>query len=170
MPSSGSQTLLALSPLSLSSFFSHEITTLKYIIIVENGSINFSQGNPVLNNVTLIATAGSINLKSVKGTSLSVCASGDINFSGSNQLTGNNVINSNGNTHFEGDIAMTNTTSQVKVVAQGNIEISGNTSLKGQLWTKKDFSASGSTTIIGAITTKDNVDISGNSTITGRSA
>jgi large repetitive protein len=134
------------------------INLSNYIIIVENGNINFNQGNPVINNVTLIANAGSINLKSVKGTSLSLCASGDINFSGSNQLTGNNIINSNGNAHFEGSTAMTNTTSQVKIVAQGNIEISGNTSLKGQLWTKKDFSASGSTTIIGAITAMDNVD------------
>ena len=62
---------------------------------------------------------------------------------------------------------MSNATSSVKIVAQGNIDISGNTSLKGQLWTKKDFSASGSTTIVGAITAMDNVDISGNSTITG---
>jgi PKD repeat protein len=143
------------------------INLSNYIIIVENGNINFSQGNPVMNNVTLIANAGTINLKSVKGTSLSLCASGDINFSGSNQLTGNNIINSTGNAHFEGDISMTNTASQVKIVAQGNIEISGNTSLKGQLWTKKDFAASGSTTIVGAITAIDNVNISGNSTITG---
>jgi hypothetical protein len=137
------------------------------IIIVENGNINFSQGNPVINNVTLITNAGSINLKSVKGTSLSLCASGDINFSGANQLAGNNVINSNGNTNFGGNNSMTNTTSQVKIVAQGNIEISGNTNLKGQLWTKKNFSASGSTTIVGAITAMDNVSINGNSTITG---
>jgi PKD repeat protein len=143
------------------------INLSNYIIIVENGSINFNQGNPVINNVTLIANAGNINLNSVKGTSLSLSASGNINFSGNNQLTGNNIINSNGNAHFEGNISMTNTSSQVKVVAQGNIEISGNTSLKGQFSTKKDFSASGSTTIVGAITAMNNVDISGNSTITG---
>jgi large repetitive protein len=143
------------------------INLSNYIIIVENGNINFSQGNPIINNVTLIANAGNINLKSITGTSLSLCASGDINFSGANQLAGNNVINSNGNANFGGSTLMTNTTSQVKIVAQGNIEISGNTSLKGQLWTKKDFSASGSTTIIGAITAMDNVDISGNSRITG---
>jgi large repetitive protein len=143
------------------------INLSNYIIIVENGNINFSQGNPVINNVTLIANAGNINLKSVTGTSLSLCASGDINFSGANQLAGNNVINSNGNAHLTGSTLMTNTASQVKIVAQGNIEISGNTSLKGQLWTKKDFSANGSTTIVGAITAMDNVDISGNSTITG---
>jgi cytoskeletal protein CcmA (bactofilin family) len=62
---------------------------------------------------------------------------------------------------------MNNATSAVKIVAQGNIEIAGNTSLRGQLWTKKDFQASGSTTIVGAITAGDNVDIQGNSTITG---
>jgi PKD repeat protein len=143
------------------------INLSNYIIIVENGNINFNQGNPVINNVTLIANAGNINLNSVKGTSLSLSASGDINFSGNNQLTGNNIINSNGNAHFEGNISMTNTSTQVKVVAQGNIEISGNTSLKGQFWTKKDFAASGSTTIVGAITAMNNVEISGNSTITG---
>jgi hypothetical protein len=142
------------------------INLSNYIIIVENGSINFIQGNPVINNVTLIANNGNINLKSVKATALSLSASGNIKFSGSNQLTGNTIINSNGNTQFEGSNAMTNTTSQVKVVAQGNIEISGNTSLKGQLWTKKDFAASGSTTIVGAITAMDNVNISGNTTIT----
>ena len=142
------------------------INLSNYIIIVENGSINFSQGNPVLNNVTLIANAGNINLKSVTGTSVALCASGDINFSGSNQLAGNNIINSNGNTIFAGSNSMTNTNSSVKIVTQGNIEMSGNTSLKGQLWTKKDFSASGSTTIVGSITAANNVNLSGNTNVT----
>ncbi len=143
------------------------INLSNYIIIVENGNIIFNNGNPVLNNVTLIANSGNIDLKSVAGTSVSLCASGNINFSGGNQLAGNWLVNSNGNTTFAGGNSMTNTTSQVKIVAQGNIEISGNTSLKGQLWTKKNFQASGSTTIVGAITAGDNVEIGGNSTITG---
>ena len=38
------------------------INLSNYILIVENGNINFYQGNPVLNNVKLIANAGNINL------------------------------------------------------------------------------------------------------------
>ncbi|WP_396134999.1 PKD domain-containing protein [Chamaesiphon sp. OTE_8_metabat_110] len=143
------------------------INLSNYIIIVENGNINFNSGTPVLNNVTLIASNGNIDLKSVVGTAVSLCASGNISFSGGNQLAGNWLVNSNGNTTFSGSNSMTNAASAVKIVAQGNIDISGNTSLKGQLWTKKNFSANGSTTIVGAITAMDNVDISGNSTITG---
>ena len=143
------------------------INLSNYIIIVENGNINFNHGTPALNNVTLIANNGNIDLKSVTGTAVSLCASGNINFSGGNQLAGNWLVNSNGNTTFDGSNSMTNAASSVKIVAQGNIDISGNTSLKGQLWTRKDFSASGSTTIVGAITAMDDVSISGNSTITG---
>jgi PKD repeat protein len=143
------------------------INLSNYIIIVENGNINFNSGTPALNNVTLIANNGNIDLKSVAGTSVSLCASGNINFSGGNQLAGNWLVNSNGNTTFAGGNSMTSAASAVKIVAQGNIEIAGNTSLKGQLWTKKNFQASGTTTIIGAITAGDNVDIQGNSTITG---
>jgi PKD repeat protein len=57
-------------------------------IIVENGNINFSNGNPVLNNVMLIANSGNIDLKSVTRTGVSLCASGNINFSGNTSLKG----------------------------------------------------------------------------------
>jgi large repetitive protein len=143
------------------------INLSNYIIIVENGNISLNNGNPALNNITFIANNGNIDLKSVTGISVSLCASGNVNFSGGNQLAGNWIVNSNGNTTFAGSNSMSNATSAVKIVAQGNININGSTSLKGQLWTKKNFSANGSTTIVGAITAQDNVDIQGNSTITG---
>jgi PKD repeat protein len=65
------------------------INLSNYIIIVENGNINFNSGTPTLNNVTLIANSGNIDLKSVTGTAVSLCASGNINFSGEDRLGGN---------------------------------------------------------------------------------
>ncbi|MCY7337090.1 MAG: hypothetical protein LH613_12905, partial [Chamaesiphon sp.] len=141
------------------------INLSNYILIVENGNINFYQGNPVLNNVKLIANAGNINLNSTTGTNLSLSASGNINITGNTSLGGTSIINSNGNITTNGGLSMVNTTATVKMVAQGDLTVNGNTSLKGQLFTKKNMTINGQTTIIGSLDALLNVSIGGNTTI-----
>jgi PKD repeat protein len=142
------------------------INLSNYILIVENGSINFYQGNPVLNNVKLIANNGNINLNSTTGTNLSLSASGNINITGNTKLGGTSIINSNGNITTNGGLSMVNSAATVKMIAQGDLNVNGNTNLKGQLFAKKNVTINGQTTLVGSIDALLNVSIGGNSTIT----
>jgi Putative adhesin len=141
------------------------INLSNYILIVENGNINFYQGNPVLNNVKLIANAGNINLNSTTGTNLSLSASGNINITGNTSLGGISIINSNGNITTNGGLSMVNSTATVKMVAQGDLTVNGNTSLKGQLFSKKNVTMNGKTTLVGSVDASLNVTIGGNTTV-----
>ena len=141
------------------------INLSNYILIVENGNINFSQGNPVLTNVKLIANAGNINLNSTTSTNLSLSASGNINITGNTSLGGTGTFNSNGNITTNGGLSMVNSTATVKMVAQGDLSINGNTSLKGQLFAKKNITVNGQTKIVGSLDALLNVSIGGNTTI-----
>jgi PKD repeat protein len=141
------------------------INLSNYILIVENGNINFYQGNPVLNNVKLIANAGNINLNSTTGTNLSLSASGNINITGNTSLGGTSLINSNGNITTNGGLSMASSTATVKMVANGDLTVNGNTSLRGQLFAKKNVTMNGQTTLVGSVDALLNVTIGGNTTI-----
>ncbi|WP_219892241.1 PKD domain-containing protein [Chamaesiphon polymorphus] len=144
------------------------INLSNYILIVENGNINFSQGNPVLNNVKLIANAGKIDLNSNTATNLSLSASGNINITGNTKLGGTSIISSNGNITTNGGLSMASSTATVRMVAQGDFSVSGNTSLKGQLFAKKNITINGQTTIVGSIDALLNLSIGGNTTIVAK--
>jgi PKD repeat protein len=140
------------------------INLSNYIIIVENGNINFNKGNPVLNNVTLIANNGKIDLKSVTANNLKLSASGNINLIGDSTLSGNLLLNSNGNTTLGGNTQMTSD-SQIKIVAAGDVSINGNTTIQGQILTKKNLSMNGKTTLLGSADALGDITIGGNSTV-----
>jgi PKD repeat protein len=137
------------------------INPSNYIFIVENGNINFNQGNPKLNNVTLIANRGNINLNGITATNLNLAASGN------STLSGNSILNSQGNTTWGGQTQMTGG-SKVKIVSQGDVSVSGNSTVIGQIWSAKNVAVAGKTTLVGSIDAIGHVSISGNSILTSQ--
>ncbi len=64
------------------------ITLNNYVIIVEQGDINFNGSNHNFNNVALIANNGNINLSNIQSRELAVFASGSINMNGGAKFAG----------------------------------------------------------------------------------
>ncbi|MEM8723706.1 MAG: hypothetical protein AAGE84_31255, partial [Cyanobacteria bacterium P01_G01_bin.39] len=134
------------------------------VIIVEQGDINFNGSGHNFDNVALIAQNGSINLASVQSDDLSVFATGNININSDARFGGDTLIamnNGNGSLHFDGATTTLDSSSNLRVVSQGNIIFNSQTDTRGDFTAAKDFTANGRTSLIGSIQVKGNITFNG---------
>ncbi|VEP17781.1 Outer membrane adhesin like proteiin (fragment) [Hyella patelloides LEGE 07179] len=139
-----------------------------YVIILDNGSINFNGSGHTLDDTALILNNGSINLASVQSRNLSILASGSINMNGGARFAGDTLIasgNSNGQINFNG-ATVNNEPSYLTVISQGNITFNGSSTTIGEFLTRKNFTFNGSSHLIGSIQAQGNITINGRATIT----
>ena len=127
-----------------------------YIIIVEEGNINFysRRGNNLLENVTLIAENGSINLKNAKVKDSNIFASRNIYTGRGSRFEGDNLIASKkGNIYFKGKSEDEN----LDVISGRSIIYDTYSDNRGEFLASDNFIFRKSSTIYGSIAAKDNI-------------
>ncbi|MGK7897583.1 MAG: PA14 domain-containing protein, partial [Xenococcus sp. (in: cyanobacteria)] len=133
-----------------------------YVIIVEQGDINFNGRGQKLENVVLVAENGNINLGKVQGTDSTILASQGINMNGQARFGGNSLIaNGQGNITFDGATTTVAETDNLTVISAGNITFNGAADTRGQFLTAKNFTFNGHSTLYGSIAAKKNIIFNG---------
>jgi YD repeat-containing protein len=144
------------------------ISLSNYIVIVENGDINFNGNNHNFNNVVLVANNGNINLANLVGIDVSILASGAINSNAGVIVGGKSQIASGrGNINFNGSTRTTAIGDELEVIANGNITVNGNSNLRGNFLSTGTFNFNGNSTLYGAIGAKGNIIFNGNVIVIG---
>ncbi|NJO96443.1 MAG: hypothetical protein HC764_10810 [Pleurocapsa sp. CRU_1_2] len=139
-----------------------------YVIIVEQGGINFNGSGHNLYNVVLVAENGNINLGNVKAHNSNIFASNTINMNGGARFSGKSLIaNGQGNITFDGATATTGESDFLTVISTGNITFNGSSDTRGEFLTAKDFTFNGHSTLYGSIGAKKNITFNGNGTVIG---
>lgn len=135
----------------------NKVSISNYVIIVENGDINFNGSNHNFENVVLIAENGNINLSRVQATDLSVFASRSINMNGQARYSGATLLASgsnNGSINFNGTTASTDGTDTLRVVSQGRITFNAASDTRGSFESVGDFTFNNNSTLYGTIAAK----------------
>ena len=135
-----------------------------YVIIVEQGNLNFNGSGHILDNVALIAQNSSINLASVQSNNLAVLAANTININGGARFAGDTLIamgDRNGSLHFDGATSTLDSASNLEVISQGNIIFNSSSTTKGEFIAAKNFTANGRANLIGSIQVKGDITIHG---------
>ena len=135
----------------------NKVSISNYVIIVENGDINFNGNNHNFDNVVLIAENGNINLSQVQATDLSVFASRSINMNGQARYAGATLLASesnNGSINFNGTTASTDGTDTLRVVSQGRITFNAASDTRGSFESVGDFTFNNNSTLYGTIAAK----------------
>ena len=143
------------------------VTMSNYVVILENGNVNFNGGGHTLENVAFVLENGSINLASVRSTNLSIFASNSINMNNQARFAGDTLIaagNTNGSINFNG-ATVNSEPSYLTIVSQGNIIFNGSSSTIGEFIARGDFTLNGSSTIVGSIQTKGDIRFNGSANI-----
>ncbi|MEM6398797.1 MAG: Ig-like domain-containing protein [Cyanobacteria bacterium P01_D01_bin.116] len=133
------------------------INISNYVIIVENGDINFNGNNHNFENVVLIAENGNINLSQVQATDLSVFASRSINMNNQARYSGSSLLASgsnNGSINFNGTTASTDGTDTLRVVSNGRITFNAASDTRGSFESVGDFTFNNNSTLYGTIAAK----------------
>jgi hypothetical protein len=137
-----------------------------YILIVENGSVNFN-GNNTLNNVVLIAKNGSINLGQTVSNNVSILASGSINQNNNAKFAGNTFLaNGIGDINLNSNTQSINTGDNLRIISAGNITFNGNATVRGSFAAKGNFTANGNSEIYGNVVSLGDISFNGKSTFT----
>ena len=135
-----------------------------YVIIVENGDLNFNGNGHHLDNVVLINRNGSVNLAAVESDNLSVLASGSININRNARFGGDTLIaagNRNSNINFDGATTTLESDSNFQVISQGNIIFNSSSTTKGNFIAAKNFTTNGRSSLIGSIQVQGDITING---------
>ena len=143
------------------------VSMSNYVVILENGNINFNGLGHTLENVAFVLENGSINLASVQSSNLSIFASNSINMNNQARFAGDTLIaagNPNGSINFNG-ATVNSQPSYLTVISQGNITFNGSSSTIGEFIARGDFSFNGSSNLIGSIQAKGNITINGSANI-----
>ncbi|MBD2491385.1 Ig-like domain-containing protein [Aulosira sp. FACHB-615] len=144
------------------------ITLNNYVIIVEQGDINFNGNNHNFNNVALITNNGNINLSNVQAKELAVFASGLINMNGGAKFIGTTLLanaNTNGSIIFNGATSSINPTDNLRVISQGDIIYNGASNTRGSFLSVKNFTYNGNSILYGTIGAKGNIIFNGGATV-----
>ncbi|BAZ48519.1 YD repeat protein [Nostoc sp. NIES-4103] len=130
-----------------------------YVIIVEQGDINFNASGNDFTNVMLVANNGNINLGAVQSSDLAVFASGFINMNNQARFgdftllaTGSN----NSSISFNGATTSTQT-SNLRIISQGNIQFNSSSETRGALQSVGNTIFDGQSTLYGTIEAKGNI-------------
>jgi large repetitive protein len=143
------------------------ITISNYVIIVEQGDINFNGNGHNFNNVVLVSNNGNINLSNLQARDLSVFANGSINMNGGARFAGSTLMaNGSGNITFNGATTTTDTTSNLKVISSGDITYNGAANTRGTFQAVKNFNYNGNSTLFGSIEVKGNITFNSGATVT----
>ena len=137
-----------------------------YVIIVEQGDINFNGSGHDLDNVVLVAENGNINLGNVKADDSRIFASNTINMNGGARFSGQSLIaNGRGNITFDGATATVEDTDFLTVVSAGDITFNGASATRGQFLTANNFTFNGHSTLYGSIGAKHDITFNGNAEV-----
>lgn len=139
-----------------------------YVIIVENGNIDFNGSNHLLNNVVLVTNNGNINLKGGQNhTNIALLASSNININGNSRFTGKTLLaNGNGSLTFSGNTNADGANDTLRVIAQGNLNFNGAANLRGELLSTGAFNSNGRFDLFGRVGAKQDITFNGRTTIT----
>lgn len=140
-----------------------------YVIIVEQGDINFNGSGHNLNNVVLVTNNGNVNLSTVQARDLSVLVSGSINMNGGARFAGNTILangSSQGNITFNGATSTVDESSNLQVISQGDLTYNGSANTRGTFLAAKNFTYNGNSTLFGSIDVKGNIIFNGQATVT----
>ncbi|WP_225902752.1 Ig-like domain-containing protein, partial [Pseudanabaena sp. PCC 6802] len=139
-----------------------------YVIIVENGNINFNGANHLLDNVVLVANNGSISLSGGENnTNISLLASGTINVNSKVKFTGKTLLaNGNGGITFGGNTSTNGITDALRVISQGNIAFNGAANIRGEILSAGTFTSNGRFDLFGSVGAKQDITFNGVATVT----
>ncbi len=135
----------------------NKVNIANYVIVVENGDINFNGSKHNFDNVVLIAENGNINLSQVQATNLSVFASRSINMNNQARFAGSTLLASlstNGSINFNGATTSTNSEDNLRVVSQGRITFNAASDSRGSFESGSDFTFNNNSTLYGSIAAK----------------
>ena len=135
----------------------NKVSIANYIIVVENGDINFNGSKHNFDNVVLIAENGNINLSQVQATNLSVFASRSINMNNQARFAGSTLLASlstNDSINFNGATTSTNSEDNLRVVSQGRITFNAASDSRGSFESGSDFTFNNNSTLYGSIAAK----------------
>ncbi|WP_390847153.1 beta strand repeat-containing protein [Anabaena cylindrica] len=142
------------------------ITISNYVIIVEQGDINFNGNGHNFNNVVLVSNNGNINLSNLQAQNLSVFASGSINMNGGARFAGSTLMaNNSGNITFNGATTTTDAASNLQVISSGDITYNGAANTRGTFQAVKNFNYNSSSTLFGTIEVKGNITFNSAATV-----
>ena len=135
----------------------NKVSIANYVIVVENGDINFNGSRHNFDNVVLIAENGNINLSQVQATNLTVFASRSINMNNQAKFAGSTLLASsstNGSINFNGATTSTNSEDNLRVVSQGRITFNAASDSRGSFESGSDFTFNNNSTLYGSIAAK----------------
>ncbi|MBX9253632.1 tandem-95 repeat protein [Desmonostoc muscorum CCALA 125] len=139
-----------------------------YVIIVEQGDINFNGSGHDFTNVMLITNNGNINLAAVHSTNLAVFASGSINMNNQARF-GDFTLLATGSTsssiNFNGATTTTQTNSNLRIISQGDIQFNGSSQTRGALQSRRNIIFDGQSTLYGTVEAKGNIIFNGQATV-----
>ncbi|NEQ48279.1 MAG: DUF4347 domain-containing protein [Leptolyngbya sp. SIOISBB] len=141
----------------------NQVSLSNTILLLENGDINFNGGGHQLNNVTLVAYNGGVNLSNASGSNLTVMASRQINMNGSVQFAGQSLLASRNPITFNG--TTTSNTDLLKVISQGNITFNGSSETRAQFLAGGDFFFNSTATLYGRVQAKGNITFNQQATV-----
>ncbi|MEM6613376.1 MAG: Calx-beta domain-containing protein, partial [Cyanobacteria bacterium P01_C01_bin.72] len=129
-----------------------------YVIIVERGNVKFNGGEHNLNNVTIIAEQGKIELNRVNSNDSSFLAAKSIKVKNRSVFGGESLIaNAQGKIEINSYSLRQPAASNLKVVAASDLQIKSTSEFNGELITGGDFIAQGSMSIYGSVVAKGDV-------------
>ncbi len=144
------------------------VTISNTVIIVESGNIILSGSTHTLNNVALIANAGSINLGNVQGKDISAMASSSVTMNGAARFDGSTLLaNGSGNMTFNGATKLLDSTQNLTVVSQGDLTFDGAQNTRGTFISQGQFTFNGNSQLHGVIKAKGDILFNGGATVFG---
>ncbi|PSF35821.1 hypothetical protein C7H19_15470 [Aphanothece hegewaldii CCALA 016] len=139
-----------------------------YVLIIENGDINFNGNGHNLNKVVLVTNNGNINLSNVQATEVTALASNSINMNSGAKFAGSSLLaNGSGNITFNGATKTTTDTDALRVISSGQITYNGASNTRGHFLANGTFTFNGNSTLIGSISTKNHIIFNGGVTVIG---
>jgi RHS repeat-associated protein len=139
-----------------------------YAITVQQGDINFNGSNHELNNVTLIAANGNLNLNNLLATNSAIFAKQTINMNSGARFGGESLIaNGSGNITFNGATVTVEAKNNLRVISAADLTFNGATSTRGQFLATNNFTFNGNSTLYGSIGAKKDITFNGNATVIG---
>ena len=139
-----------------------QVDLSNYVIVVEQGDINFNGSGHDLENVTLVAENGNINLGNIQATDTNIFASGSVNTNSGARFAGETVIaNGSGNITFNGATSTSAQTDNLILISAGGITFNAASDIRGQFLATGDFTYNGNSTLYGSIGAKQDIVFNG---------
>lgn len=141
----------------------NKVDLSNYVIVVEQGDIQFNGSEHDLENVVLIAESGKMDISHVRAYNSSFLAESSIDVKNGNSFTGESLIANNSNqikftshnrTIYEED--------NLRVIAGGDLEFKTYSSLRGEFLSQQDIKVQGGQhRFYGSMVAKGDIDFNG---------